>query len=380
MRILIITPLFPPAIGGASSYFQELVPRLAKREDIDQLVILTERMPGEPRASTNGKMTVLRYLPTRVSIPRKKWIGHAVTYLMTQLWFLLSLSHFVQRNGIDLVHFHTRYRGPVFYKCIAGLDVPVVADLRDHMSNPYSLSAVSSIILTNSLSVQAAVRDALVDEHRTAMIARIFDPPAKPSYLEIQQILDYYEITQVPYVLYVGDMTANKGVYDLMDAIDMMDSAPVLLLVGTNREGSRFEMHAAQSAHARYLGQIPHEQVLALMSGAKAVLLPSRSEALGAVLLEALTMGTRVVCPPNVPEFAAAMPDCVLPEVSPEAIVKTLEHVLASDVPAYPFANHDPERVIDALMAIYRQLLHDSQSSDTSGGMAQEMLDAPRHG
>ncbi len=91
-------------------------------------------------------------------------------------------------------------------------------------------------------------------------------------------------------------------------------------------------------------------------------------------------MGTRVVCPPNIPEFAAAMPDCVLPEVSPEAIVRTLEHVLASDVPAYPFANHDPERVIDALMATYRQLMHDSQSSDTSGGMAQEMLDATRHG
>jgi len=66
MHILIITALYPPAVGGAATYFGDVVPRLAQRDEIERLTVLTERMPGQPRTLVQGKLRLLRYLPARV--------------------------------------------------------------------------------------------------------------------------------------------------------------------------------------------------------------------------------------------------------------------------------------------------------------------------
>jgi len=61
VRVLIITALYPPAIGGAATYFGDIVPDLARRDEIEQLVVLTERMSGQPRRQSEGRLRVLRY-------------------------------------------------------------------------------------------------------------------------------------------------------------------------------------------------------------------------------------------------------------------------------------------------------------------------------
>jgi hypothetical protein len=107
-----------------------------------------------------------------------------------------------------------------------------------------------------------------------------------------------------------------------------------------------------------YLSHIPHAQALALMQASEMVLLPSRSEGLPLTILEAVALGKKVLCPPNIPEFDAHLSDFVLPEVTVEAILSTLTTIWQNPVrPSYPLENHRVETVVDKLLHVYEKLL-----------------------
>ena len=55
------------------------------------------------------------------------------------------------------------------------------------------------------------------------------------------------------------------------------------------------------------------------------MVLPSRSEGLPTVVLEAVALGSKVICPPGIPEFDEHMPHFVLSEVSADAIANALD-------------------------------------------------------
>ena len=69
MHPMIVTALYPPAVGGAATHFGDIVPELIQRDSVEKLILLTEHMPGQPRERTEGRLQLLRYLPTRVSLP-----------------------------------------------------------------------------------------------------------------------------------------------------------------------------------------------------------------------------------------------------------------------------------------------------------------------
>lgn len=358
MRPLIITALYPPAVGGAATYFGTIVPRLARREEIEQLIVLTEHLPGLPRCQRQGKLEVLRLLPARVSLPQRRWLSHAVTYVWTQLWFAARLPSLVQRYRIDLIHFHTRYRGRLFYAALRRSRVPVVADLRDKMADPARLASTAHRLLCCAEGVQRFAIAGGFPAERTVLVPIPFDPPEVPSPQQVDAVRQRYGLGRDPYLLFVGDITYNKGVYDLLEAYSRWRSAhPEVRLVfaGVNREGERFLRQVRQTAGATFLGHVPHQDALTLMRGAEIVVLPSRSEGLPRVILEAVAMSTRVLCPPSIPEFERHLSQFVLPEVSPEAIVETLETVWhCQDNPSYPFSVHDVRRVVAGLAGVYQ--------------------------
>jgi len=357
MHPLIITALYPPAVGGAATHFGMVVPKLAERDDIEQLTVLTEHMPGQPREWSEGKLRVLRCLPTRISQPQRPWLIHAVTYVLTQAWFAAYLPALVRRRGVDLVHFHTRYGGRPFYSALRRSHVPVIADLHDKMTDPLRLVGIADRLLCCGEGVRRFALEGGCPVERLALIPIPFDLPVVPPPDQVAATRRRYGLGIWRYLLFVGDITYNKGVYDLLDAYRRwrVEHAEVqLVLVGTNREGERFLTQVEAEDGVTYLEHIPHGDVLRLMRGADMVVLPSRSEGLPRVMLEAVALGTKVICPPEIPEFDEHLSSYVLPKVNAEDIHEMLGKVWeCAHLPTHPFSEHRPDRVVGRLTEIY---------------------------
>ena len=356
---MIITALYPPAVGGAATYFSSVAPELAQRDEIEQLTVLTERMPGQPRESTEGKLLLLRCLPTRISLPQRRWLAHAVTYVLTQLWFAAHLSHLVRKYNVDLIHFHTRYGGRLFYDALRRSRVPVIADLRDKMTDPARLVGVADRLLCCAEGVHRFAIEGGFPAERTAPIPIPFTPPEIPSPEQVSDAHRRYGLGEGPYLLFVGDITYNKGVYELLEAYQRWQPAHTevrLVFAGTNREGARFLEQVGRTTGATYLGHVPRQDALALMRGAEVVTLPSRSEGLPRVILEAVALGRKVMCPPGIPEFERHLPESVLSEVSADSITRMLDAVWHSNIlPSYPLSEHSVSCVTGELWGVYHK-------------------------
>jgi hypothetical protein len=70
--------------------------------------------------------------------------------------------------------------------------------------------------------------------------------------------------------------------------------------------------------------------------------------------LEAVALGSRVICPPGIPEFERHLPQFVLPEVNADSIIKTLNAVWRyHGLPSYPLSEHSVRRVVEELANAY---------------------------
>jgi glycosyltransferase involved in cell wall biosynthesis len=361
MNALILTALYPPAVGGAATYYGDLVETLQARDEIEQVIVLTERQANLPGCLDTGKVTVLRVLPQRVSRAKTNWLIHAATYILTDIFLLSRLSGIARQYHVDLIHFHSRYRSPLTHWALRRTRLPIAADLRDRMIAPRRLAFCDAILCCAEGLRRFALEDRVLAE-KLFYIPNPLPYFEKPTPADVRSVLAEHHLSpRQPYFLYVGDITSNKGIYELLTGFQsfarQLQAAPQLVLVGVNREGQRFIQRAQEVPGARYLGPLPRMQVLALMQLASAVLLPSRSEGLPTVILEALSLGRRVMCPPNVIEFERECPDWVLPKVSAQAIAEFLCQLQErTELPSFPLEVYSWPRVVDQLIAVYTSL------------------------
>ena len=108
-------------------------------------------------------------------------------------------------------------------------------------------------------------------------------------------------------ILFVGWINFNKGIDILLTAMTRLaarDTPARLVLVGgsfyrnTRLQEERLRAHAATLGlgdRVQFVGRQPPDEVARLMAESAVVVLPSRAESFGAVLVEALACGTPVV-------------------------------------------------------------------------------------
>jgi glycosyltransferase involved in cell wall biosynthesis len=95
------------------------------------------------------------------------------------------------------------------------------------------------------------------------------------------------------------------------------------------------------------------------MSGAEIVVLPSRSEGLPRVILEAIALGRKVIAPPNIPEFDRHISEFVLSRTDIATLAETLQRVWNLDLkPSFPFSPYYLNAVTNATVATYTAALH----------------------
>jgi glycosyltransferase involved in cell wall biosynthesis len=104
-----------------------------------------------------------------------------------------------------------------------------------------------------------------------------------------------------PSVAFIGVMEPYKGVDVLLDAWSIVrneEPGARLLLAGDGTRRAMFERQAQAPGHDRsveFLGEIPHGRVGSLLDRTQALVLPSRSEGLARVILEAFARARPVI-------------------------------------------------------------------------------------
>ena len=143
---------------------------------------------------------------------------------------------------------------------------------------------------------------------------------------------------QPPRILYVGLLTARKGVLDLIEASRMLRAEgldhELLLLGGTPDEGpaAAEPVYAAAEGNARLLGTRPSVEMPAAYAGADVFCLPSWWEAMPLSVLEAMAAGLPVVAT-DVGDVGRLVENgrtgFVVPKQSPRELADALRKLLA---------------------------------------------------
>ena len=146
-------------------------------------------------------------------------------------------------------------------------------------------------------------------------------------------------IDQRPVVLYVGSDFRRKGLDDLIRALGIINNPLHLSIVGVTRQQFITEfpdlVHTLDnSKHTiQFHGQTTREVIKALFWRAHLFCLPSRSEALGVAILEALAAGLPSVATSvgGIPEIAQCLGGCILvPADNPTKLALAINQAIQS--------------------------------------------------
>jgi teichuronic acid biosynthesis glycosyltransferase TuaC len=151
-------------------------------------------------------------------------------------------------------------------------------------------------------------------------------------------------------VLFVGNLLPAKGVRALVDAIVDLGDPFLGMFVGDGPEAGYRTDDPAAHGRLVYRGERPHADVVRHMSAADVLVLPSYSEGLPTVLVEAGSLGLPVIASAvgGIPELLGGDRGAILPRPSAEDISAALRAFLADRAAAGAAASRLQAHVLEA--------------------------------
>ncbi len=344
MRILVATDHFPPHIGGAQIQSRTLALELHRRGHDVQVATVWQNgsKPGE--LDEGVPVHRLRQLRTLPGLARIRAQHHQPPF--PDPVTVLQMRRLIRRFKPEIVHSY----GWISYSCAAaltGLETPLIITSRDYAygcakrtlmykdgtecSGPalfkcmdcagqhYGLvkgwtSAIgvlgsrpllrrkTSAIHSISSYVQTMVRRDFLDDRVTgagegsnSVIHDVVgNAPSRFGEASGQDNVEarLRELPDEPFMLFVGALRRVKGVQQLLDAYQMLDSPPPLVLVGTLEP----DTPASFPPGVHVLTNFPHAAVMEAWGRCLFGVLPSLwAEPFGTVVCEAMSRGRPVI-------------------------------------------------------------------------------------
>ncbi len=313
MRVGLFTREYPPQVyGGAGVHVDYLSRELAKEIEV-------EVHCWGPQHSDSGKLHVRGNEPwAEISNGTEDKFKGALEA------FSLNLTQIKALDGIDIVHTHTWYVSMAGYLAKKLYGMPFV--LTTHSLEPlraWKAEQLGSGYLMSSWMERTAIMDAdaiiAVSAGTKADILRAY-PEVEPARIhviyngidlaeyqkteETKALTDYGVDPAVPYVLFVGRITRQKGVTHLVDAIrSMPPETQVVLCAGAPDTPEiaaelRTKVEAARRNHPRIVWiekMVTRQETIQLYSHARVFCCPSVYEPFGIINLEAMACRAPVV-------------------------------------------------------------------------------------
>jgi glycogen(starch) synthase len=290
MRVLFWSETFWPNMGGVEVMATTLLPALRERGH-DFLVITTRDPDDLPDEARFAGIPVYRF-------PFRRALGDRDVRLLTQI--RVQFAKRVQAFEPDLIHLH--FVGPsalLLQQSASARDRPLLVALR----RSYSYSEQDALIRATLRAATwvVAVSAAVLDEARrqvpeiTARSSVILNSRGMPALLPSPLPFE------PPRLLCLGRLVRDKGFDVALRAFaTVVERFPTsrLLIAGDGVEQPALEARAASlgiASAVEFVGWVNPEEVPGLLNAATAVLMPSRTEGLPQVALQAAQMARPIV-------------------------------------------------------------------------------------
>jgi glycosyltransferase involved in cell wall biosynthesis len=309
-KILVVVQRYGEEVtGGSEAHARMLVERLALRREVE--VATTNALdywtwaPHYPAGTTAvGGVPVHRFAVER---GRSADYKDAERKVMLEQHTLADEWDWIEKQGpvcpglLDHLHRHgTTYSAILFYTYIYGptvLGLPLVPDRAVLISTAHDEAALrlapyrALFHLPRAIGFLTPEERALVrrtfrnEEVPDEVLGTVLEPPGTGDAAAFRA----RHGIEGPLFVYLGQVSEGKGVDDLVDWWTSADRGATLVLTGATR------MAIPEHDQVRALGRVSESEKWAALSAAEALILPSRFESLGIVLLEAWQAGTPVI-------------------------------------------------------------------------------------
>lgn len=295
MRIAIVTETFLPKIDGIVTMVMKTVECLRARGD----EVLLFAPGGGPAEIFGAPVISLPSVPfpfypeLRVAAPRASMRQHLKSFQPDVLHLfepsLLGIGGIYYGKVLNIplvISYHTNLPAYLRYYKLGFLQ-GVTWKLMQERHRRADLNLCTSTAMVDDLHSHGVDRLALWDR---AVDAQRFHPSKRS--LEMRSTLSCGEL-QKPLLLYVGRLSAEKDVATLRAVLKEMPEVR-LAIVGDGPARRELERHFRDTP-TFFAGYLRGEALAAAYASADLFVMPSRTETLGLVLLEAMAAGCPVV-------------------------------------------------------------------------------------
>ncbi len=311
MKALLLTNEYPPHVyGGAGVHVEYLSRALAQLMDVEV------RCFGDQKVH-DGNLTVRGFGVDESGFGCPP--GLRPVFAATQRDNAMAAAG----TDADLVHVHTWYThlGGILLKLNYGLPLvltvhslePLRPWKREQLGGGYDFSC-----WVEKTAIEMADAVIAVSASTKADVLRLFDvDPARVHVIHNGIDLDEYRDQRdeavlkrhgidpaIPYVLFVGRITRQKGIVHLVRALRHLDpgiqvvlcaGAPDTPEIAQEMKSAVDGVKAARAGIVWIEEMVPKDEIMALYSGAELFVCPSIYEPFGIINLEAMACGTPVV-------------------------------------------------------------------------------------
>lgn len=272
MKLLLIGPL-PPPLGGATILFKQLVDDLSCKSSVAVTTINTSRI-------RTGKFS----------------------NLLHALWALIEMTKFILK--IDVVSFHTSKRGALLFGPLVWLVCRIFGKkwiFRGFGGNFDEYYKNLSNLTKFIFKVTVLQADILLFETKSTV--KYFKNIVNRPVLWYSNSRRFSRIDHefhnnrsgAQRFVYVGHVTASKGINEIIEAGEMIDDTIDIDIYGPLMEGMKEENFHGKKT--RYMGILQPEKVMETMKQYDALLFPTyyKGEGYPGVILEAYFAGLPVI-------------------------------------------------------------------------------------